>query len=345
MTAVTTVFPPSHPFDLNVWPPQPTSEWLINHNDLPNITGLDDLVFPSEPSHNENPMSFIDLHGPLDPSITEIDNLIFSKLIQESIQSGLPSVVASAESGEPRLGAAPQLDSGIVTVSRPPQRTPAVDHSMLINDANKHKDSLSNRPSSLLATTLNDKITMKVDVKEEVFSPKVEIKQDQQIEKSPDDVTKKEIEAQVKNQHEISEQKDELSRSTVVGSSTPYDLRTRKNSSNKPVRPTVRKTVVLWKFIKELLDNNDSSVSWISREDRTFRFVDSKQAAKLWGQRKNKRNMTYEKMSRALRYYYDRQIMYHIDGQKLMYKFGDGATESHDDTVADNLEETKMDAA
>lgn len=55
--------------------------------------------------------------------------------------------------------------------------------------------------------------------------------------------------------------------------------------------------------------------------------------------------MTYEKMSRALRYYYDRQIMYHIDGQKLMYKFGDGATESHDDTVTDNLEEAKMDAA
>ncbi|XP_029199765.2 uncharacterized protein LOC114964598 isoform X3 [Acropora millepora] len=346
MTAVTTVFPPSHPFDLNVWPPQPTSEWLINHNDLPNITDLDDLVFPSEPSHNENPMSFIDV--PLDPSISEIDNLIFSKLIQESIHSGLPSVVTSAESGEPRLDPAPQLHPGIVTVSRPPQRTSAVDHSMHINDANNHKDSLSNRPSSLLATTLNDKITMKVDVKEEVFSPKVEIKQDQQIEKSPDDVTKKEIEtkAQVKNQHEISEQKDELSRSTAVGgSNTPYDLRTRKNSSNKPVRPTVRKTVVLWKFIKELLDNNDSSVSWISREDRTFRFVDSKQAAKLWGQRKNKRNMTYEKMSRALRYYYDRQIMYHIDGQKLMYKFGDGATESHDDTVTDNLEEAKMDAA
>lgn len=345
MTAVTTVFPPSHPFDLNVWPPQPTSEWLINHNDLPSITDLDDLVFPSEPSHNENPMSVID--GALDPSISEIEDLIFSKLIQESnIQSGLPS-----SSFLPRIDPAPQLHPGTVTVSRPTQRTPAVDHSMHINDANNHKDSLSNRPSSLLTTELNDKITMKVDVKEEVFSPKVEIQQDQQIEKSPDDVTKKEIEtkAQVKNQHEISEQKDELSRSTdssaVGGSNTPYDLRTRRNSSNKPVRPTVRKTVVLWKFIKELLDNNDSSVSWISREDRTFRFVDSKQAAKLWGQRKNKRNMTYEKMSRALRYYYDRQIMYHIDGQKLMYKFGDGATESHDDTVTDNLEEAKMDAA
>jgi len=97
----------------------------------------------------------------------------------------------------------------------------------------------------------------------------------------------------------------------------------------------VRKTVVLWKFIKELLDNNDTCVSWISREERSFKFVDSKQAAKLWGQRKNKRNMTYEKMSRALRYYYDRQIIFHEEGQKLMYRFGDGAWEDKEQAVTD----------
>lgn len=119
-----------------------------------------------------------------------------------------------------------------------------------------------------------------------------------------------------------------------------YSFRSRREGSlDKQSRPTVRKTVVLWKFIKELLDNNDNCVSWISREERTFKFVDSKQAAKLWGQRKNKRNMTYEKMSRALRYYYDRQIMFHIDGQKLMYRFGDGARECHADAVNDEDQE------
>lgn len=86
----------------------------------------------------------------------------------------------------------------------------------------------------------------------------------------------------------------------------------------------VRKQVVLWKFLEELLDTNENNcVSWVSREEGTFRFVDSKLAAKLWGQRKNKRNMTYEKLSRALRYYYDRQIMFHEEGQKLIYRFGD----------------------
>lgn len=55
--------------------------------------------------------------------------------------------------------------------------------------------------------------------------------------------------------------------------------------------------------------------------------------------------MTYEKMSRALRYYYDRQIMYHIDGQKLMYKFGDGATEGQEASVTDIDGEEKVAAA
>lgn len=95
-------------------------------------------------------------------------------------------------------------------------------------------------------------------------------------------------------------------------------------SSNKPCRPTVRKTVVLWKFLEELLDKGEENcVSWVSKEEGTFKFVDSKLAAKLWGQRKNKRNMTYEKLSRALRYYYDRRIMFHEEGQKLIYRFGE----------------------
>ena len=86
----------------------------------------------------------------------------------------------------------------------------------------------------------------------------------------------------------------------------------------------VRKTVVLWKFLEELLDKGEENcVSWVSKEEGTFKFVDSKLAAKLWGQRKNKRNMTYEKLSRALRYYYDRRIMFHEEGQKLIYRFGE----------------------
>lgn len=36
----------------------------------------------------------------------------------------------------------------------------------------------------------------------------------------------------------------------------------------------------------------------------------SEEVAKLWGMRKNKTNMNYDKLSRALRYYYDKVCTY-----------------------------------
>ena len=41
----------------------------------------------------------------------------------------------------------------------------------------------------------------------------------------------------------------------------------------------------------------------------------------MWGLRKNKTNMNYDKLSRALRYYYDKNIIKKVMGQKFVYKF------------------------
>ncbi|KAM7354596.1 uncharacterized protein ACRADG_006206 [Cochliomyia hominivorax] len=43
--------------------------------------------------------------------------------------------------------------------------------------------------------------------------------------------------------------------------------------------------------------------------------------AKLWGERKAKPNMNYDKLSRALRYYYDKNIMTKVHGKRYAYKF------------------------
>lgn len=49
--------------------------------------------------------------------------------------------------------------------------------------------------------------------------------------------------------------------------------------------------------------------------------VDHNMVAKLWGQHKKRKNMTYDKLSRALRYYYAKNILAKVNGQRLTYKF------------------------
>ncbi|XP_076351065.1 ETS-related transcription factor Elf-5-like isoform X2 [Tachypleus tridentatus] len=60
----------------------------------------------------------------------------------------------------------------------------------------------------------------------------------------------------------------------------------------------------LWEFIRDLLLSpvyNPSHIRWERREEGIFKFVQSDKVAKLWGERKRNSNMTYEKLSRAMR--------------------------------------------
>lgn len=49
--------------------------------------------------------------------------------------------------------------------------------------------------------------------------------------------------------------------------------------------------------------------------------VDPDEVARRWGERKSKPTMNYDKMSRALRYYYDKNIMTKVHGKRYAYKF------------------------
>ena len=49
--------------------------------------------------------------------------------------------------------------------------------------------------------------------------------------------------------------------------------------------------------------------------------VDPDEVARLWGSRKNKPNMNYDKLSRALRYYYDKHILTKVQGKRYTYRF------------------------
>ncbi|XP_025757204.1 ETS domain-containing protein Elk-3 isoform X3 [Oreochromis niloticus] len=81
-------------------------------------------------------------------------------------------------------------------------------------------------------------------------------------------------------------------------------------------------SITLWQFLLHLLEDQRQRhlISWTS-EDGEFKLLDAEEVARLWGLRKNKHNMNYDKLSRALRYYYDKNIIKKVSGQKFVYKF------------------------
>uniref|UniRef100_A0A3Q0SGJ0 E74-like factor 3 (ets domain transcription factor, epithelial-specific ) n=1 Tax=Amphilophus citrinellus TaxID=61819 RepID=A0A3Q0SGJ0_AMPCI len=81
----------------------------------------------------------------------------------------------------------------------------------------------------------------------------------------------------------------------------------------------------LWEFIRDILihpEKNQGLMKWEDRHEGVFKFLKSEAVAQMWGQKKKNSSMTYEKLSRAMRYYYKREILERVDGRRLVYKFG-----------------------
>ncbi|KFV84132.1 Friend leukemia integration 1 transcription factor, partial [Struthio camelus australis] len=80
--------------------------------------------------------------------------------------------------------------------------------------------------------------------------------------------------------------------------------------------------IQLWQFLLELLSDssNASCITWEGTNGE-FKMTDPDEVARRWGERKSKPNMNYDKLSRALRYYYDKSIMTKVHGKRYAYKF------------------------
>lgn len=83
-----------------------------------------------------------------------------------------------------------------------------------------------------------------------------------------------------------------------------------------------RGSLQLWQFLLTLLDNpaNAHLIIWTGR-NMEFKLIDPEEVARLWGIQKNRPAMNYDKLSRSLRYYYEKGIMQKVAGERYVYKF------------------------
>ena len=81
----------------------------------------------------------------------------------------------------------------------------------------------------------------------------------------------------------------------------------------------------LWQFLYAmLLKPNEYShlIEWtINKVHFEFRLLKPESIAAWWGYHKNKKSMSYDKLSRSLRYYYDKFIIRKMSGERYVYRF------------------------
>ncbi|XP_058056539.1 ETV5-related protein Ets96B-like [Anopheles bellator] len=109
---------------------------------------------------------------------------------------------------------------------------------------------------------------------------------------------------------------------SITTTTNPSPLGALEAGSNGPLHQR-RGSLQLWQFLVALLDEPTSSagcIAWTGR-GMEFKLVEPEEVARRWGIQKNRPAMNYDKLSRSLRYYYEKGIMQKVAGERYVYKF------------------------
>lgn len=88
------------------------------------------------------------------------------------------------------------------------------------------------------------------------------------------------------------------------------------------LRKPPKTAIHLWEFLLNLLldEKCDHMICWTNREAGEFKLKNQEEVARRWGTLKHRPGMNYDKLSRALRYYYQKGIIKKVS--KIMSLLG-----------------------
>ncbi|XP_022250753.1 uncharacterized protein LOC106466950 [Limulus polyphemus] len=134
--------------------------------------------------------------------------------------------------------------------------------------------------------------------------------------------------------------------SSPVGETSPR-VENRINTEDTQARTTQcqrRGSLQLWQFLIGLLDDpaNSAFIAWTGR-GMEFKLIEPEEVARRWGLQKNRPAMNYDKLSRSLRYYYEKGIMQKVTGERYVYKFICDPEILYNLAFKDNHKQTKYD--
>jgi hypothetical protein len=68
-------------------------------------------------------------------------------------------------------------------------------------------------------------------------------------------------------------------------------------------------------------EGNGAVVCWLNKAAHEFRVLDPDELARRWGELKGRPRMNYDKLSRSLRYYYQKKLLAKVPTEKYVYQF------------------------